>query len=102
VLRAFRLDLPLSASYIVTAAAVLGLAVPTPGGLGSYQAAVAETLKKVFAVGEYAAKGVAIVAWLTSFVVITAIGVALLLFSGKERALARAAEKLAETQAGNR
>jgi hypothetical protein len=34
--------------------------------------------------------------------VITAIGVALLLFSGKERALARAAEKLAETQAGNR
>ncbi len=96
VLRAFRLDLPLSASYIVTAAAVLGLAVPTPGGLGSYQAAVAETLKKVFAVGEYAAKGVAIVAWLTSFVLITGIGVALLLFSGKERALARAAEKLTE------
>jgi uncharacterized membrane protein YbhN (UPF0104 family) len=35
VLRAFGLDLPLSAAFIVTAAAVLGLAVPTPGGLGS-------------------------------------------------------------------
>jgi uncharacterized protein (TIRG00374 family) len=98
VLRAFRLDLPLSAAYVVTAAAVLGLAVPTPGGLGSYQAAVAETLKRVFAVGEYAAKGVAIVAWLTSFALITGIGVGLLLFSGKERALARAAEKLAESR----
>ena len=96
VLRAFRLDLPLSASYVVTAAAVLGLAVPTPGGLGSYQTAVAETLKKVFGVAKDAAAGVAILAWATSFILITAIGLGLLALSGRERALARAAEKLAE------
>jgi uncharacterized protein (TIRG00374 family) len=97
VLRAFRLDLPLSASYVVTAAAVLGLAVPTPGGLGSYQTAVAETLKKVFGVAKDAAAGVAILAWATSFILITAIGLGLLALSGRERALARAAEKMAES-----
>jgi uncharacterized protein (TIRG00374 family) len=98
VLRAFRLDLPFSAAYIVTAAAVLGLAVPTPGGLGSYQTAVAETLKKVFGVARDAAAGVAILAWATSFIPITVIGLALLLFSGRERALARAAGKLAASR----
>ncbi len=93
VLRAFRLDLPFTASFVVTAAAVLGLAVPTPGGLGSYQTAVAETLKKVFGVSREAAAGVAIVAWAASFILITLIGLLLLALSGRERALARAAEK---------
>ncbi len=92
VLRAFHLGLPFPASFVVTAAAVLGLAVPTPGGLGSYQAAVAETLKKVFGVGADAAAGVAILAWATSFILITLIGLTLLALSGRERALARAAE----------
>ncbi len=96
VLRAFRLELPFSAAYIVTAAAVLGLAVPTPGGLGSYQAAVAETLKKVFDISKDAAAGFAILAWATSFIPITVIGLALLALSGRERSIARAAEKLAE------
>ena len=32
VMRAFDLGLPLTAAYVVTTAAVLGLAVPTPGG----------------------------------------------------------------------
>jgi hypothetical protein len=55
-------------------------------------------LKKVFGVGRDAAAGVAILAWATSFVLITLIGLALLAFSAKERKLARAAEKLAEGQ----
>lgn len=78
VLRAFGLELPFSASFVVTAAAVLGLAVPTPGGLGSYQTAVAEALKKVFGVPPDTAAGVAILAWVTSFVLITLIGLVLL------------------------
>ncbi len=82
VLKAFRLDLPLSASYIVTAAAVLGLAVPTPGGLGSYQAAVDQALRSFFGVTKETAAGVAILAWVTSFVLITLIGLALLPFAG--------------------
>jgi len=52
VLKAFHLDLPIPAAFVVTAAAVLGLAVPTPGGLGSYQTAVAETLKRAFGVAK--------------------------------------------------
>jgi glycosyltransferase 2 family protein len=96
VLRAFHLGLPFSASFVVTAAAVLGLAVPTPGGLGSYQAAVAETLKKVYGVAGEAAAGVAILAWATSFILITLIGLTLLALSGRERALARAAERMAQ------
>ena len=50
VTRAFGLDLPLSAAYVVTTAAVLGLAVPTPGGVGGYHAAVQFALTDVFRV----------------------------------------------------
>ncbi len=78
VLRAFDLPLPLSAAYVVTAAAVLGLAVPTPGGLGSYQFAVQIALMDVYAVPRTAATSVALVAWATSFVLITLIGLAFL------------------------
>jgi len=91
VLQAFHLGLPFTAAFVVTAAAVLGLAVPTPGGLGSYQAAVAGALTGFYGVAREAAAGVAILAWATSFVLITLIGLALLALSGRERALARAA-----------
>ena len=55
VLKAFALPLPLPVAYVVTAAAVLGLAVPTPGGLGSYQVAVQIALTDVFGVTRTAA-----------------------------------------------
>src|SRR5204863_135731 len=71
--------LPFSAAYVVVAAAVLGLAVPTPGGLGSYQVAVLIALTDVFSVDRATATSVAVVAWVTSFVPITLIGLALLL-----------------------
>ncbi len=93
VLRAFHLDLPLTGAFVVTSAAVLGLAVPTPGGLGSYQTAVAETLKRAFGVPSDAAAGVAILAWATSFVMITMIGLTLLVFSPGRRALDDAARE---------
>lgn len=86
VLKAFRLGLPFSASYVVTAAAVLGLAVPTPGGLGSYQAAVDQALRGFFGVAKEAAAGVAILAWVTSFVLITIIGLVFLLLAGGQKA----------------
>jgi uncharacterized protein (TIRG00374 family) len=89
VLKAFALPLPLSAAYVVTAAAVLGLAVPTPGGLGSYQVAVQIALIDVFSVARATATSVALVAWATSFVFITLLGLALLPFAGGLKALAR-------------
>jgi uncharacterized protein (TIRG00374 family) len=73
-IRAFGLDLPLSAAYVVTTAAVLGLAVPTPGGVGGYHAAVQFALTNIFLVPLAAATGVALLAHAISFVPISLIG----------------------------
>ncbi|HEX5134198.1 MAG TPA: lysylphosphatidylglycerol synthase transmembrane domain-containing protein, partial [Thermoanaerobaculia bacterium] len=77
VLRAFHLDLPFSASFVVTAAAVLGLMFPTPGGLGSYHLAVQIALTDVYGVAKDTASGVALLAHAISFVPITLLGLAL-------------------------
>jgi uncharacterized protein (TIRG00374 family) len=76
-MRAFGLELPLSAAYVVTTAAVLGLAVPTPGGVGGYHAAVQFALTDVFRVPVATATGVALIAHAVSFVPISIIGFAL-------------------------
>lgn len=78
VMRAFHIVLPFSASFVVTAAAVLGLAVPTPGGIGSYQAAVQYALTRFYGVPLAPASGVAVLAWAVSFLPITLIGLAAL------------------------
>ena len=77
VTRAFGLDLPLSAAYVVTTAAVLGLAVPTPGGVGGYHAAVQFALTDAFGVPVAIATGVALLAHAVSFAPISLIGFAL-------------------------
>jgi uncharacterized protein (TIRG00374 family) len=77
VMRAFGLELPLTAAYVVTTAAVLGLAVPTPGGVGGYHAAVQFALTDVFQVPVATATGVALLAHAVSFVPISIIGFAL-------------------------
>jgi uncharacterized protein (TIRG00374 family) len=77
VLRAFHVDAPFSASFVVTAAAVLGLMFPTPGGLGSYHVAVQLALTDVYGVAKDTASGVALLAHAISFVPITVIGLAL-------------------------
>lgn len=73
-LRAFGLDLPLTAAFMVTTAAVLGLAVPTPGGVGGYHAAVQFALTDIFHVPIATATGVALVAHAISFAPISIIG----------------------------
>lgn len=73
VVKAFGIDLPLSASYLLTFAAVIGLAVPTPGGIGSYHAAVAGALGR-FNVQRDIALGVATVSHAISFIPISLIG----------------------------
>jgi len=74
VLRAFGLDLPLSASYVTAAAAVIGLAVPTPGGIGGYHAAVQVALTDVYGAPIAVASGVALLAHAISFLPISLIG----------------------------
>jgi len=77
VLRAFHLEVPFSASFVVTAAAVLGLMFPTPGGLGSYHVAVQLALTDVYGVARDPASGVAVLAHAISFIPITLIGITL-------------------------
>jgi uncharacterized protein (TIRG00374 family) len=81
VIRAFHLDLPFSSSFVVTAAAVLGLMFPTPGGLGSYHVAVQLALTDVYGVSRETASGVALLAHAISFVPITIIGITLFALS---------------------
>ncbi|HEY1251012.1 MAG TPA: lysylphosphatidylglycerol synthase transmembrane domain-containing protein [Thermoanaerobaculia bacterium] len=76
VMRAFGLQLPLTAAFVVTTAGVLGLAVPTPGGVGGYHAAVQFALTDIFHVPLDVATGVALVAHAVSFVPISIIGFA--------------------------
>lgn len=85
VVKAFGIDLPLSASYVLTFAAVLGLAVPTPGGIGSYHAAVSGALGR-FHVQSDVALGVATVSHAISFIPISLIGLGWMLARTLRRA----------------
>lgn len=76
-LRAFGVDLPLSEVYLVTTVALLGLAVPTPGGVGGYHAAVQWALTSLFHVPIATATGVALISHAVSFAPISLIGFAL-------------------------
>ena len=76
VMRAFGLQLPMTAAFVVTTAGVLGLAVPTPGGVGGYHAAVQFALTDFFRVPAAAATGVALIAHAVSFVPISIVGFA--------------------------
>jgi glycosyltransferase 2 family protein len=77
VMRAFRLDLPLTAAFVTTAAAVLGLFVPTPGGVGGYHAAVQFVLTSLYRIALATATGVALIAHAVSFGPISVIGFAM-------------------------
>ena len=81
LLRAFHVDAPLSAAYVATTFAVLGLMVPTPGGLGSYHVAVQFALTYFYGVPIGTASAVALLAHAISFVPVTLIGLAFLLLA---------------------
>jgi uncharacterized protein (TIRG00374 family) len=85
VLRALHLPLPLSAAYVTVAAAVIGLAVPTPGGIGGYHFAVQSALTGFYGVPVAAASAVAVLAHASSFVPITLLGFALFAMTGVRR-----------------
>lgn len=95
VLRAFHVDVPFTASFVVTAAAVLGLMFPTPGGLGSYHLAVQLALIDVYRVARDTASGVALLAHAISFLPITVIGLALFAASPIRARRIRDLEKIA-------
>jgi hypothetical protein len=73
-LMAFGLDLPLRASFLLVTLAVLGLAIPTPGGVGGFHKATQVGLTTFFGVELNLATAIAIVYHAICFVPITIIG----------------------------
>lgn len=77
-LRAFDIVFPYPVSFFVLTWAVIGLAVPTPGGVGGYHAAVAYSLTGFHGVGANQAAAFALVSHALSFVPVTLVGLLLL------------------------
>ncbi len=66
VVKAFHLELPVAGSLLVLAFLVVGVAVPTPGGVGGYHEAFRISLTTFFAADNDVAVGAAIVAHVVS------------------------------------
>jgi hypothetical protein len=77
-IQAFDVFLPLRSTFLIVTLAVIGLAIPTPGGVGGFHAATKYGLTAFFGVGDVAATSIAIVYHAISFVPITLIGLACL------------------------
>ena len=81
-LLAFDVNVPYPVSFFVLAWAILGLAIPTPGGVGGYHTAVAYSLTAFYGVGKDTAGAFALVSHALSFVPITLLGLVFLLAGG--------------------
>ncbi len=82
VARAFEVVLPFPAFFFVLTWAVLGLAIPTPGGVGGYHTAVAYSLTGFYGVAAAPAAATALTTHAIAFVPVTLAGVAFLAASG--------------------
>lgn len=81
-MRAFDLVFPFPVAFFVLTWAILGLAIPTPGGVGGYHAAVAYSLFGFYGVSKNTAAAFALVSHALSFVPITLIGLVFLVAGG--------------------
>lgn len=81
-MRAFDLAFPFPVTFFVLTWAVLGLAIPTPGGVGGYHAAVAYSLTGFYSVSKNTAAAFALVSHALSFVPITLVGLGFLIAGG--------------------
>jgi hypothetical protein len=75
--RAFRLPLSAAASVLVLVITLIGLAIPTPGGVGGFHKLCQASLTIFYGVDVNSATGLAIVYWFVAFAPVTAIGFAL-------------------------
>lgn len=79
---AFGLDLPLRATFLLVAVGVIGLAIPTPGGVGGFHKAMQVGLTAFFAVDLNDATAIAIVHHAICFLPITLVGLLCLPLAG--------------------
>ncbi|MCG6963649.1 MAG: flippase-like domain-containing protein [Acidobacteria bacterium] len=75
---AFDIHLPLRAAYLIVTLAVIGLAIPTPGGVGGFHKAAQIGLTSFFGIELNEATGIAIAYHAICFLPITIIGLACL------------------------
>jgi len=72
--RAFRLGLPPAASILIVVVTLIGLAIPTPGGVGGFHKLCQVALTMFYGVDVDAATGLAIVYWFIAFAPVTLLG----------------------------
>ena len=72
--RAFRLDLAPAASILIVVVTLIGLAIPTPGGVGGFHKLCQVALTMFYGVEVDAATGLAIVYWFIAFAPVTLVG----------------------------
>ncbi len=94
--QAFHITFPYTASFLVMTVLVVGVAAPTPGGVGGFHAAYQFAVTEFFAASYDRAVGAAIVLHALSFVPVTLLGLAFMaregLTFGKARELASGAK----------
>ena len=95
VIKAFGIDLPFTSSFLLIALLVVGVSVPTPGGVGGFEAAVQIGLTSFYGVPNDRAVGAALVLHLVSLLPIVVLGFLFLIQDGLSfggmRSLAHAA-----------
>lgn len=74
VTRAFGIEMPFTGSFLIIALLVVGVSVPTPGGVGGFEAAVQIGLTSFYAVPNDRAVGAALVLHAVSLVPTIALG----------------------------
>ena len=74
LVRAFDIDMPFGGSFLITAMLVVGVAVPTPGGVGGTHEALRLGVTSFYAADNNAAVGAAIVQHAVNFVPVLLLG----------------------------
>ena len=82
VTEAFGIDMPFTGSFLLIALLVVGVSVPTPGGVGGFEAAVQIGLTSFFAVPNDRAVGTALVLHIVSLLPIVVLGFLFLIQDG--------------------
>lgn len=98
--RAFGITFPFPASFLISMFLVVGVAVPTPGGIGGFHAAYAFAVTRLFGATQEQAVACAIVLHAVSFVPVTLAGLVIMAQTGLTIQRARqAAEQMSATEA---
>jgi len=82
VARAFAIEMPFAGTFLLQSLLVIGVAMPTPGGIGGYHAMFRLGVTTFFGAPDDAAVGAAIVAHALSFIPVAVLGVAFMLQDG--------------------